>query len=73
VRDYWQRQRAEIDPPVEPVELGTRPDGRVAVRVHQVVRDAQGGVLSDNEVVHVYEIEGDLVRRMSVEATDDGE
>jgi hypothetical protein len=67
VREYWTRQWAEIEGTVEPIELTERPDGTVAVRVHQVVRSPDGKLLDDREVVHVYAFRGDLVARMDVE------
>src|SRR5919204_283042 len=67
VRAYWTRQWAEIDPHVEPISITTCPDGRVAVDVHQVVRDLRGEVLSDSLVVHLYELRDGLVVRMDVE------
>lgn len=72
VRDYWERQWQAIDPTVEPVELAERPDGSVAVRVHQVVRDKGGSVIADQEVVHVYRFSGDLIAEMVVEGHDEG-
>jgi uncharacterized protein (TIGR02246 family) len=68
VRAYWTRQFEQIVPTVEPVSFTEREDGRVAVRVHQVVRSPGGGVLSDGEVVHVYALRDGLAERMDVEA-----
>jgi hypothetical protein len=67
VRDYWTRQWALIDPRVEPESIVTRPDGRLAVAVHQVVRDLAGTVLADGNVTHVYELRDELIVRMTVE------
>ena len=67
VRDYWTRQWAAIDPHVDPVEIGRRLDGRVAVEVQQVVRDLAGAVVASGTVVHVYELRDGLVARMDVE------
>jgi hypothetical protein len=67
VREYWQRQWAEIDPTVEPRSIVTRPDGRMVVEVHQVVRSLDGELVAENDVVHVYELSGGLVSRMTVE------
>ena len=67
VRAYWMRQWAELDPRVEPLSIATRADGRVAVDVHQVVRDREGTLLSDGRVVHVYEQRDGLVARMDIE------
>ena len=67
VRDYWARQWQQIDPRVEPESIVTRSDGRIAVDVHQVVRDLSGTVIADGHVVHVYELRDGLVARMTVE------
>jgi hypothetical protein len=67
VREYWTRQWAEIDPRVEPVSIVSRPDGRVAVHVHQIVRNLGGDVLRESDLAHVYEIKDGLVKRMTVE------
>jgi hypothetical protein len=67
VREYWTRQWAEIDPHVDVVSIATRPDGRVAVDVHQLVLDRGGDLLSDSRVVHVYELRDGLVVRMDIE------
>jgi hypothetical protein len=67
VRDYWERQWAEIDPHVEPVAITPRPGGDVAVEVDQVVRTPAGELLSDSRVVHVYTLRDGLVARMEVE------
>ncbi len=55
VREYWRRQFETLDSRVEPQAFTTEPDGRVAVRVHQVVRDKAGQVVVDKIVEHVYE------------------
>jgi ketosteroid isomerase-like protein len=70
VRDYWQRQWAEIDPTVEPSGFRAREDGRIAVAVHQAVRDGDGNVLAENDVTHVYAFRDGLIAAMDVE--DDG-
>jgi hypothetical protein len=67
VRDYWTAQWAEIDPHVAPIAVTERADGRLAVTVRQVVRSADGQLLGDSEVVHVYRLDDRLIRRMDVE------
>jgi ketosteroid isomerase-like protein len=67
VRAYWTRQWGMIDPHVRPVGFAQRPDGRVEVTVHQVVRSLAGEVLVDQLVRHVYTFDRDLVRRMDIE------
>ena|SRR5919199_768843 len=66
VRDYWARQFATIDPRVEPQGFHLEPDGRVAVDVHQVVRDRNGALLADSHVQHVYRLRDGLVEHMEV-------
>ncbi|GGL04980.1 isocitrate lyase/phosphoenolpyruvate mutase family protein [Mangrovihabitans endophyticus] len=68
VRDYWRRQWAEIDPTVEPVGFADEDDGRIAVTVHQTVRDRAGAVLADQTVVHVYRFVAGLVGAMEIRA-----
>jgi hypothetical protein len=41
-------------------------DGRLAVEVHQVVRDLAGAVLKDAIVQHVYTWEDGLIRSMEI-------
>jgi hypothetical protein len=36
-------------------------DGRIAVKVHQVVRDLDGDVLADRTVTHIYRLHDGLV------------
>jgi ketosteroid isomerase-like protein len=67
VRDYWERQWAEIDSTAEPTAVTERADGTIEVAVHLVARDKAGKLLNDAEGRHVYEFRGDLVRRMTIE------
>jgi ketosteroid isomerase-like protein len=67
VRDYWERQWAAIDSTAEPIAVTERPDGAVEVTVHLVARDLDGTLLDEREGRHIYELEGDLVRRMRIE------
>ena len=66
VRDYWTRQWSVIDPHVEPVGFETEDDGRIAVSVHQTVRDLSGKVMMDRMVEHVYRIEDGLIQSMEI-------
>jgi len=54
VRKYWTRQWSMINPTVTPKRFVTEEDGRIAVEVHQVVRDLEGNVILDGVVEHVY-------------------
>lgn len=55
-----------IDPTVEPTRFVTMPDGRVAVEVHQIVRDLGGTTLKDQMVRYVYTFESGLIRAMEI-------
>jgi hypothetical protein len=67
VRGYWARQWQAVDSRVEPVSFTERADGRMEVRVDQVGPDAAGGVLFDQQVLHVFSYRGDLVEGMTIE------
>jgi hypothetical protein len=62
----WTRQRAMIDPHVEPVEFSSDSNGQVVVEVHQIVRDLQGNVIVDQMVGHIFQIENGLVKRFDI-------
>ncbi|MDQ2844549.1 MAG: nuclear transport factor 2 family protein [Acidobacteriota bacterium] len=66
VRAYWTRQWAEFDPHVEPVEVTHREAGRTDVKVHQLVRNRTGDVVSDQVLLHVYTIANGLIERMDI-------
>lgn len=66
IRSYWTRQWKEFDPHVEPIEVIDRSAGKIAVRVHQLVKSLGGDVLSDSEVWHFYTIEDGLIERMDL-------
>jgi hypothetical protein len=66
VRAYWEKQFATIDPQVEPVSVEPLGDEQALVTVHQVVRDLDGNVVSDETVQHVYLLRDGLVERMDV-------
>lgn len=66
VRAYWTRQFEVLDPRVEPQGFTAEADGRIAVDVHQVVRDKGGNVLGDRNIQHVYEIRDALIRSMEI-------
>ena len=52
--------------PWSPEASGYEPDGRIAVSVHQIVRDLTGNVLADEMVEHVYLVKDGLVRQMDI-------
>ena len=68
IAEYWKRQWSEFDPKVEPVSVSKEGTDKLRVRVHQVVKDLHGALLSASEVWHVYTVNADgLIERMDVE------
>lgn len=67
VRAYWLRQWQQINPSVEPLSFEPRPDGEIAILVHQVIKDLDGHVMSDEQLNHVYRFENGKVRTMTIE------
>jgi len=65
VREYWTQQWREIDSTVRPLDETVSGD-RVAVTVHQVVKDLEGNVLSEGRTSHVYTLRDGLVARMDI-------
>jgi ketosteroid isomerase-like protein len=65
VRDYWSRQWASIQSHVAP-QAFTEAGDRIAVTVHQTVKDLDGNVLSDGTIKHVYTLRDGLVTRMDI-------
>ena len=66
IRAYWIRQWTEFDPHVEPIEVTDREAGRTDVKVHQLVKNLSGDVLSDQIVLHVFSIANGLIERMDI-------
>jgi hypothetical protein len=67
IRDYWTRQWAEFDPRVDVLEVVDHEMGKTDVKVHQLVKNLKGDVLSDTELWHVYTIANGLIERMDIE------
>ena len=67
IRTYWSRQWQEFDPHVDPIEVIDRGQGRIDVRVHQLVKSLGGLVLADGEVLHAYTLADGLIERMDLE------
>lgn len=60
----------EFDPHVEPVVAIDDEEGKTHVKVHQLVKNLKGDVLSDSEVWHVYSISNGLIDRMDLKESD---
>jgi hypothetical protein len=66
IRAYWTRQWKEFDGHVEPLAITEENGGHVSVRVHQVVKNLQGDILSDSEVLHVFTLNNGLIAAMEL-------
>ena len=66
IRAYWTRQWGEFDGKVEPLAMTEEDGGRVRVRVHQLVRNIEGNVLSDSEVLHIFTMNNGLIAAMDL-------
>lgn len=64
IRAYWTRQWREFDGHVEPLAITGQDGDKVRVRVHQVVKNLQGDLLSDSEVLHVFTLHNGLISAM---------
>lgn len=66
VRSYWNRQFETLHSRVVPVGFTPESDGRIAVRVHQVVQEKSGKVLLDQVIEHVYRLKDGLITYMDI-------
>jgi len=66
VRAYWTRQWGMIDPHVDPISFNEEAPGRIAVSVHQVVRELSGKELFDRTVEHIYTLKNGLIQSMDI-------
>ncbi len=66
IRAYWTRQWGEFDGHVEPLAITEEDGSRIRVRVHQIVRNLEGYVLSDSEVLHIFTVRNGLIAAMDL-------
>ena len=62
LRAYWTRQWGVFDPYVEALAITEGGEGKVRVRVYQIVKNILRDVLSDSEVFHVYTVNAVLLQ-----------
>ena len=67
VRTYWTRQWQQLDPCVLPTSFQLKPDGRIEVVVHQVIKELTGKILADEQVKHIYTLNEGKIARMDIE------
>ncbi|GAA4055540.1 hypothetical protein GCM10022409_48470 [Hymenobacter glaciei] len=68
LRNFWTTQWQHLDVVIQPLGYHALPDGRVATRVSQLAHDVVGAVVIDNQVTHIYEFEGGLIKRMNIKS-----
>ena len=66
VRAYWTRQWREFDGHVKPLAIIEEEGGKIRVRVHQLVKNLQGDVVWDGEVLHVFTVNNGLIAAMDL-------
>ena len=67
VRRHWRDVFASADARIELGDLERRPDQSIAADVRQVVTGPDGQTASDDQLVHVFRIDDELITRMDVE------
>jgi hypothetical protein len=60
VREYWTRQFKLMSSQVTPLDV-TEQNGKVFIKVHQVVHDLEGKLLADTTVTHIFTMKGDKI------------
>ena len=66
VKYYWTRLWKELNPLVEPIEFRKLDNGRIEVKVHQLVRALNGEIIFDGFVMHTYQFQSGLVAGMEI-------
>jgi len=66
VTEYWRKQFSLVRSEVTP--MATTAEGNlVTVKVHQVVHDLQGNLLSDSLVKHIFRLEDGSIATFDIE------
>jgi len=66
IRTYWSEQWSEINPRVEPMAFHPQNDSEILVEVHQIVRNLEGHIISDEHVCHRFTIKNELIQAMEL-------
>jgi hypothetical protein len=67
IREYWTRQWKTINSHVDPIGFTERPNGSVAIEVHQHAKDLNGTLLFDGTVKHIFTFKDGLIQTMDIE------
>ena len=64
---YWNRMVEYIRPESVILGIEARPDGRLALRMHHVLRRPSGGLWTQETITHVYSFRDGLIAVMDSE------
>jgi nuclear transport factor 2 (NTF2) superfamily protein len=67
VRAYWLEQWTRTRTHDQPMTFTHRPDGRIVVRISQIVRSLDGSLISTGSFDHVHRIAGEHIQRLDIE------
>ena len=65
VKEYWRRQFKLISSKVTPLIIETE-NGKVKIKVHQVVHDVNGNLLADEIVYHFFHLNNDKIKEFDI-------
>jgi SnoaL-like protein len=65
VRTYWTKQFNQLSSRVKPLKIEADKD-IVKIKVHQVVHDLNGNLLSDDIVDHIFHMHGEQVAEFDI-------
>lgn len=65
VQAYWNRQFKAISSRVYPLDIQVKEEN-IVIRVHQVVHDLEGKLISDQVVQHIFYMDGDKISEFKI-------
>jgi limonene-1,2-epoxide hydrolase len=65
VREYWTRQFKLVSSEVTPSKVREQ-NGKVFIKVHQVVHDLDGNLIADATVIHIFTMDGDKIAEFDI-------
>jgi hypothetical protein len=66
VREYWTRQFKLVSSKVTPMDV-SESNGKIIIKVHQVVHDLDGKLLADETVKHIFKMDRDKIAQFDIE------
>jgi len=65
VREYWTRQFTMFSSKVTPLEIGEE-NGIIKIKVHQLVHDLYGNLLTDENVYHFFKFRDNKIAEFDI-------